>query len=59
MIFGIGVMLITLGICNAIGLGAKVKDTKCPTPDEELAVMGRIISIILITAAGVCLLCIN
>ncbi len=59
MIFGIGIMLVTLGIFHAIGLGAKVQDTKCPISDDELVIAGRIVSTILIIAAGIYLLCVN
>lgn len=57
MIFYIGIMLVALGICHAIGLGVKVKSIECPTPDEEFAIIGRIASVILIAAAGIYLIC--
>lgn len=58
MVFGVGVMLIILSIFHAIGLGAKVKDDRCSTSDEGLAMVGKIITIILIAIAGICLLCV-
>lgn len=61
MVFGIGVMLVVLGALQAGGVGAKIKDngfSATSQSDKDLAIIGRIISVILIVAAGIYLLCI-
>ena len=62
MIFGIGIMLIILGVFQAIGIGAKIIKDGGSYPqtqnDKDLATIGRIIALILIVSAGIYLVCV-